>query len=318
MSEKTKKSGKNKLAFPIGIIILILAVVGTVATVRFAANSVKKITDNSADKLKYEQMLEPVVMFDPDPFDDLSQADVSQLLNSAVWALLMSDEGTEKYPYSEGEVFGIVVPQEDIEKYFVSLFGTEIDIASMHPSIDMSAYDITYDAALKSYILPITGVESAYTPKVYEIEEKGSSVILSVGYIGSKAWAEVADGGYEAPEPDKYMKITLRERSGGMYISSIQSVDGQEVIGSMPATRAPEIETATETLPVPTQAEIQTSAVAVTDENGEEVTDESGVAVTEIVTVVPETTAGESVSGEESTTEPVTEIITAEAVTEEQ
>ncbi|MBO5859367.1 MAG: hypothetical protein J6R20_06280, partial [Clostridia bacterium] len=216
MSEKTNKSGKNKLAFPIGIIVLILAIVGTVSTVRFAADSVKKLTDNSADKQKYEQMLKPVVMFDPDPFDDLSQADVSQLLNSAVWALLMSDEGTEKYPYSEGDIFGIVVPQEDIEKYFVSLFGTEIDIASMHSSIDMSAYDITYDAALKSYILPITGVESAYTPKVYEIDEKGSSVILSVGYIGSKTWAQVADEGYQAPEPDKYMKITLRERNGGM------------------------------------------------------------------------------------------------------
>lgn len=311
MKENNKK-GRSKLAFPIGIIVLILAVVGAVSTVRFAADSIKKMTDDSTDKLKYEQMLEPVVMFDPDPFDDLNQADVSQLLNSAVWALLMSDEGTEKYPYSEGEVFGIVVPQEDIEKYFVSLFGTEIDIASMHATVDMSAYDITYDAALKSYILPITGVESAYTPKVYEIDEKGSSVILSVGYIGSKAWAQVADEGYEAPEPDKYMKITLRERSGGMYIASIQSVDGQEVIGSAPATRPPEIETTTELIPVPTQPEIQTSAVAVTDENGEEVTDESGVAVTEIVTLVPEATTGEAVSGEESTTEAVTEENTTE------
>lgn len=311
MKENNKK-GRSKLAFPIGIIVLILAVVGAVSTVRFAADSIKKMTDDSADKLKYEQMLEPVVMFDPDPFDDLNQADVSQLLNSAVWALLMSDEGTEKYPYSEGEVFGIVVPQEDIEKYFVSLFGTEIDIASMHATVDMSAYDITYDAALKSYILPITGVESAYTPKVYEIDEKGSSVILSVGYIGSKAWAQVADEGYEAPEPDKYMKITLRERSGGMYIASIQSVDGQEVIGSAPATRPPEIETTTELIPVSTQPEIQTSAVAVTDENGEEVTDESGVAVTEIVTLVPEATTGEAVSGEELTTEAVTEENTTE------
>ncbi len=312
MKDNNKKGGRNKLAFPIGIIVLILAVVGAVSTVRFAADSIKKMTDDSADKLKYEQMLEPVVMFDPDPFDDLNQADVSQLLNSAVWALLMSDEGTEKYPYSEGEVFGIIVPQEDIEKHFVNLFGTEIDIASMHSSIDMSAYDITYDAALKSYILPITGVESAYTPKVYEIDEKGSSVILSVGYIGSKTWAQAADEGYEAPEPDKYMKITLRERSGGLYIASIQAVDGQEVIGSMPETRPPEVETVSETLPLPTQAEIQTSAVAVTDENGEEVTDESGVAVTEIVTIIPEITTGEAVSGEESTTEAVTEETTTE------
>lgn len=319
MKEKTNKSGKNKLAFPIGIIVLILAVVGIISTIKFAVDSVKKMTDDSADKLKYEQMLKPVVMFDPDPFDDLKQADVSQLLNSAVWSLLMSDEGTEKYPYSEGDVFGIIVPQEDIEKHFVSLFGTEIDIASMHDLIDMSTYDITYDAALKSYILPITGVESAYTPKVYEIEEKGSSVILSVGYISNMAWAQVADNGYSAPEPDKYMKITLRERSGGMYVASIQAVDGQEIIGSMPATRPPEIET-TESITVPTQPETQvlTTAVPVTDEDGEEVTDDDGEVVTEIVTVIQEVTT-EAVTGEDVTDEGVTEEgVTEENTTEEE
>ena len=307
MKEKTNKGVKSKLAFPIGIIVLILAVVGAISTVKFAADSIKKMADNSADKQKYEQMLKPVVMFDPDPFDDLKQADVSQLLNSAVWALLMSEEGTEKYPYSEGDVFGIIVPQEDIEKYFISLFGTEINIASMHDSIDMSAYDIVYDAALKSYILPITGVESAYTPKVYEIEEKGSSVILSVGYISNKAWAQVADDGYTTPEPDKYMKITLRERNGGMYVASIQAVDGQEVIGSMPATRAPEIETTTEPLPTQPSTQVLTSAVPVTDENGEEVTDDDGETVTEIVTVIQEVTTSEAVTGEDITEENTTE-----------
>ena len=307
MKEKTNKGVKSKLAFPIGIIVLILAVVGAISTVKFAADSIKKMADNSADKQKYEQMLKPVVMFDPDPFDDLKQADVSQLLNSAVWALLMSEEGTEKYPYSEGDVFGIIVPQEDIEKYFISLFGTEINIASMHDSIDMSAYDIVYDAALKSYILPITGVEAAYTPKVYEIEEKGSSVILSVGYISNKAWAQVADDGYTTPEPDKYMKITLRERNGGMYVASIQAVDGQEVIGSMPATRAPEIETTTEPLPTQPSTQVLTSAVPVTDENGEEVTDDDGETVTEIVTVIQEVTTSEAVTGEDITEENTTE-----------
>lgn len=303
MAKKTKK--KNRAAVPVGIIALILAVIGLITVINFASDAIKDISDKTQEKLEYEEMLRPVVMFDPDPFDDLTQADVSQLLNSAVWSLLMSDEGTEKYPYSEGETFGIVVPQEDIEKHFVSLFGTEIDIASMHSVTDMSMYDISYDAALKSYILPITGVESAYTPKVYEIEEKGSSVILSVGYIGSTAWAQISDGEYEAPEPDKYMKITLRERSGGMYVASIQSVDGQEVIGSAPATRAPEIET---TMPVaetttPVTTEPATEIVEVTDEDGDTVYDDDGNAVTEVVTVtVPETT-GEDVSGEETTEE---------------
>lgn len=311
MKKDKKKNGKNKLAFPIGIVAIVLAVIGLVSVVRFAVDSIGRLGDDTEEKKQYEEMLLPVVMFDPDPFDDLTHADISQLLNSAVWSLLMSEEGTEKYPYSEGEVFGIIVPQEDIAKHFVKLFGNEIDIASMHGMIDMSAYDIVYDAALKSYILPVTGVESAYTPRVYEIEEQGSSVILSVGYIANKAWAEIADSEYKTPEPDKYMKITLRERSGGMYISSIQAVDGQEIIGSAPATRPPETE-ATTLINVPA-TEVVTSGVAVTNEDGEDVTDEDGEVVTEIVTIYqPVTTApAEPVTDEDGN------VVTTEASTEE-
>ena len=277
MAERKKKKGsKNNFAFPVGVIASILAVVGLITVITFAVNGIKNLTDKTADKAEYEKMLAPVVMFDPDPFDDLTQADVSQLLNSAVWALLMSEEGADKYSYSEGETFGIVVPQKDIETHFNNLFGNEIDIASMHASIDMSEYDITYDAALQSYILPITGVESAYTPKVYDIEKQGSSLVLSVGYIGNKAWVQVADGEYAAPEPDKYMKITLRERSGGMYVSSIQAADGQEVIGTTDKqSRPPETEPVSATAPfTELTSAAETTAEALTDENGETVTSE--------------------------------------------
>lgn len=273
LAKSNKKSGKkNKLAFPLGIIASILAVIGLITVIKFSTDSIKNLTDNTADKKKYAEMLTPVVMFDPDPFDDLTQADVSQLLNSAVWALLMSEDGADKYPYSEGENFGIVVPQADIEKFFVSLFGTEIDIASMHSSIDMSEYDITYDAALKSYILPITGVESAYTPKIYDIDKQGSSLVLTVGYIGNKAWVQIDDGEYSAPEPDKYMKITLRERSGGMYVSSIQSTDGQEVIGTAPPTQA--VPATAPPVSAPPETSEAVTAEPMTDENGEPVTEE--------------------------------------------
>lgn len=285
-----RKQRKNKYAFPVGVIAMILAIIGAVTVVRFAVDSVRSLTDNSTKKAEYEKFLTPVVMFDPDPFDDLTQADVPQLVNSAVWALLRSDEGTENYAYSDG---GIVVPQEDIEKHFIELFGNEIDLPSLHSSVDMSPYGIVYDSALKSYILPITGVESAYTPKVYDIEKKGSSVILTVGYIGNKAWVQLEDGDFAAPEPDKYMKITLRERSGGMYISSIQAADGQEVI----AATVPYVSRPAATEPVPgvpvteavseeTSTEPLTMAVEVTDADGDPVYSH-GEILTEYVTVVP-------------------------------
>ncbi len=269
------KGGKNSLAFPIGVIASILALIGLITVISFGINTVKNVSDKTAEKKEYETILAPVVMFDPDPFDDLTQADVSQLLNCAVWSLLMSPEGTDKYSYSEGENFGLEVPQKDIETHFINLFGTEIDIASMFSSIDMSEYDILYDAALQSYILPITGVESAYTPKVYSIEKQGNSDILTVGYIGNKAWVQIADGEYQAPEPDKYMKITFRERSGGMYVSSIQAVDGQEIIGTTERKTEPVTEETTLPPVETTIPETSAESVPETDENGEIITTEA-------------------------------------------
>lgn len=270
--ETAKK--KNKLSFFVGVIAIVLAIIGAITVIGFASDTVKDLTDKTKQKKEYEKFLTPVVMFDPDPFDDLNQADVSQLVNSAVWALLMSEEGTEQYSYSDGENFGIVVPQADIEKYFTNLFGTEINLASMHSSLDMSDYDIIYDAALKSYILPVTGVESAYTPKVYDIDKKGSSRVLTVGYIGNKAWVQLEDGEYTAPEADKYMKITLRERSGGMYVSSIQAADGQEIaVQKTEPSRPPETEETT-TVPVTETVSETETTEPLTDENGEVVTEE--------------------------------------------
>lgn len=294
-----KKKKKNKLAFPIGVLTISFAIIGIITVVGFFVDTVKNLTDNTALKKEYEQFLKPVVLFDPDPFDDLTQADVSQLVNCAIWNLLMSEDGAGRY--SEGDNLGIVVPQSDIEESFVELFGTEIDIAAMHSSVDMSAYDIVYDAALKSYILPITGVESAYTPKIYGIEEQGSSLILSVGYIGNSAWVQIADGEYTAPEPDKYMKITMRERSGGnMYVASIKSTDSNEVIGTTQRREEPVAEsTAPATIPV----DAETQPVPVTNENGEVITtealtDENG----EVITTEALTDENGETVTEESTT----------------
>lgn len=286
----SKRRKKNAAAVPIGVIIIILAVVGLVAVVKSTVNFISDKADNTKQMAEYEQMLKPVVMFDPDTFDDLTQANKSQLLYSAIWSLLEDENGMSKYQYSKGDTVGILVPQTDIETAFINLYGNEIDIASLHSQIDMSGYDITYDPAQKGYILPITGVESVYIPKVYSLEKQGSSVILNVGYIGSKAWADISGDEYVAPEPDKYMKITLRERSGGMYISSIQAADSQEIASQFINTTTV-TQTVTESEADISSSESSTQAAltqAVTDENGNTITTEAGDSVT--VTTAPQAT----------------------------
>lgn len=278
----SSRGRRSRFAFPVGLLAIILAVIGAVTVINRGISAVRSITDDTAQKKVYANMLKPVVMFDPDTFDDIKQANTSQLVNSAIWALLMDESSADQYEYSEGDTVGILIPQEEVEAKFIYLFGTEIDIASQHSTVDMSEYDITYDAAQKSYIIPITGIESAYTPIVYDIDRQGSSVILTVGYIGNEAWVQLEDGEFSAPEPDKFMKITLRENVNSQYIAAIQSVDGQEIVQAtaVQPSAAPVTTTAATTVPETTSAaeettdEDETSGEDETTGDGEETQDE--------------------------------------------
>ena len=234
---------KSKLAFPLGMLIIIFSIIGIVATAKAGVTLFRDLTDNSAQKEEYEEFLRPVVMYDPDPFDDVRSADITQLVNAAIWSLITQSNSTEAFSYSTGDNMGILIPVERVTDEFIRLFGNEIDIASQYDSIDMSSHDITYDSAQGGFIIPITSLEVAYTPEVYEIEKKANSIILSVGYIGAKAWADIDGDEYVAPQPDKFMKITLRQGDKGYYIASLQSVNAQEVANAptLAATVVPAI-----------------------------------------------------------------------------
>lgn len=221
-------SKKNRLGFIVGLITVIFAVVGIASTADRVISKVKNFDSKAAAKAEYEEFLEPFVMFDPDPFDDISTAKVAQLINAAIWSVTSDDDSSDMYEYTDG---GLLIPAQAVTEEFTRLFGSQIeDLESVYRTVDMSAHDITYDSAQAGFIIPITSIDTAYIPEVYEIETKGNSIILSVGYIGAKSWAQVKDGEYSAAQPDKYMQITLREQdNGGYYIASVQSGDSQQV-----------------------------------------------------------------------------------------
>lgn len=279
---------KNKFAFPLGMLIIIFSIIGIAATVKAGISLFKDMTDNSAQKEEYEEFLRPVVMYDPDPFDDVRSADITQLVNAAIWSLITQSNSTESFSYSTGDNMGILIPVEQVTAEFIRLFGNETDIASQYDSIDMSSHDITYDSAQGGFIIPITSLEVAYTPEVYEIEKKANSIILSVGYIGSKAWAEINGGEYVAPQPDKFMKITLRQGEKGYYIASIQSVNAQEVANA-PTVAA----TVVSAIPSNIADENAVAELTAPESTGESVTDED--------TTAEESETGE-LTGEETTT----------------
>lgn len=238
-----RKHRRNKAALPVGIIVIIFAVIGLAAVIAGIICGVGKLTDQSAKKSEYESFITPVIMFDPDPFDDVTKGNQEQLINAAIWALLKSDLDTSVYATDDGN---LSIPQKDVEKYFSKLFGPEAK--PEHTSVTGLGYEFSYDSAKQVYIVPITGVEPIYTPRVFEISKKGNTVELLVGYLGSSQWAQAENGDMVEPEPDKYVTVVLRESSDGYYVSAIRSTNAPET-ESAPSTTAPVEDTTDEAEP---------------------------------------------------------------------
>ncbi len=229
MGKKKKKTHKKGHAgsFFLGLVLLLFAAFGVYQAVHLTVEKVNDVREGSSRITEYEEFLEPFVAVDPAPFDDISGAEQTDLLDAAISALIFTSDKMNTYDVFEGEVTGLLVPQKDVESYFVKLFGKEVQMH--HQSVSDSFYNVIYNSERGAYIIPITSVDPTYTPKVYTpIERTGNSVTLTVGFIIGSEWAQLDRGSYAAPEPAKYMKVTLREDEDGYHIGSLRSSEAVE------------------------------------------------------------------------------------------
>lgn len=276
--EAKKHKGTHKAAFPVGVVITVLALVGLASVIVLISTGIKNLAAKSKDYSEYNKLLTPVVLIDPSGFDDITKADMSELIEMSVWAILKSDISPDTYTVGEG---GIIIPEADVTEQFKKLFGTEV--TPVHATVEGYEYEFTYDADAKTYTIPITGIVPIYTPKVIDKEKGADQIILTVALIAGEAWQQGADGSMVEPDPDKYIRVTLRTQDGVQFISAIQATTTPETATTVSNTAG-----TTENRDLLDKADAAADSapktVNVTDENGENVTDEDGKNVTEIVT----------------------------------
>ncbi len=220
--EHAKK--KSPLNFIVGLAVIILTVIGFISVCSFVSDKLQSTANKSKQEQTqvYEDFISPVIMNDPDTFDDITKANLQQLLSIAIWSVIDSGADPEKYEYTDD---GMLMPQKEVEDEFVSLFGSEITLR--HSTVDGGeGVTFKYSKKKECYVIPITGIMPIYLPDVREIDEKDNSVVLTVGYLASTDWVQDGEGNMVPPEPGKYMKITLGKNSdGSFFVKAIQNLD---------------------------------------------------------------------------------------------
>lgn len=223
---KTKRKGRSKLAFPLGLIIIIFAIVGMVLSVFKGIDFVKKLFDDSDEKAAYQKMLTPIVMYDPDLFDDITTADIDQLTACAVWAII---KDTDNYDgkYQTDDQGRVVIPVEDVNDKFKELFGS--DVVPTHVGVTSFDEEFTYNEPGQCYLVNSVGSVPIYTPKITDIKKNSNTITLNVAYLAAEGWAQDSAGNFIEPEPTKYVTVILRNSNdNNYYISAITTADINE------------------------------------------------------------------------------------------
>lgn len=202
------KRRRNRAAAPIGALVLLLAAAGLVALIYLGVNMTSQILDNSHEKQKFEKIVQPVLMFDPPPFEDITTLPPTTLLESALWATML---GEKRETYTFDPQSNLILPSSDVDVSAANLFGPQVKLEHMSfPSDFGISYE--YDETTKAYHIPVMSATALYTPRVDEIEREGDIYALLVGYIPpGTAWNTDLAGKKTEPDPHKFMVYKLQK-----------------------------------------------------------------------------------------------------------
>lgn len=216
VSEKRRKT----LYFLLGLFILIMAGVGVVSTVRYTADRIENIVENTEQKNEFAKFIYPIVICDPAPFDKTVKLRNETIISAAAWDIILYED---KSRY-EQEFDYMIVPEVDIEQHAAKLFGTGLSIT--HCTISSTEVPFYYDISVNSYRIPSNPKYFTYSPSIESIEKNGDSYTLTVGYVSpTPAWLALESE--DTPSPEKYVEYTVREDHSGYTLTAIQPSDKQ-------------------------------------------------------------------------------------------
>ena len=156
-----KKNRRRKHAAALGAFVALFALIGLITTLTAGFNLVKSMIGHEREIARFEKLITPLVMFDPVPFDTVSEAGDVTLLQASMWQTLLNED---KSVYAFDQNGLLIIPASDIDVSAAKLFGTGIELN--HQTFGDSEMTFMYDATSRTYRVPPRGYLGIYTPEV--------------------------------------------------------------------------------------------------------------------------------------------------------
>lgn len=232
MKRRTKGIRERKYlsAAPIGAALILFAVIGLIAVLMLCYNYTARLLDNSKEKAQFEELLLPVLMFDPIPFEDVTTVDSLSLLQSSLWATML---GEKRGTFEFSDTGRMIIPQAEVDMTAANLFGPDVQL--QHQTFGDIDISYVYDSTTKTYQVPVTSPTGFYIPDVISIKRDKDIYTLIVGYVPpSDVWNIDFEGNNIQPDPDKYMTYTLKKVEKHYQLVSISDVPQETLEELMP------------------------------------------------------------------------------------
>ena len=221
-----KRRGKYGYAAPLGIVVTLLSLLGVVALVMGGISLVKRLTDTTQLEHDLYYFLEPVLVYNPDPFEDITAGEQDAFLNAAAYRVSLAEqvrmlcEEDENCRYAVDDNGRIAVPVEEIKASYNALFGSEAVLT--HRSLEEN--QLTFSEADNCYYVPFESANTNYVAVIDTIRRAKGGYAVRVGFVANNDIRLDDHGNEIAPTADMasyYKTYTVKTtEDGGYYIAA--------------------------------------------------------------------------------------------------
>lgn len=212
---------KHRFFFGFAIFVVIMAIIGMVASVRFVVNCIGSLMDNTSLKEEFTGFILPVVANDIAPFSNEGEISHSAKVGCAVWNILLNKDISAYKKTADGE---LIIPEYDVGVSCKELFGTNSEI--IHQSTGTADTRFIYSEQNHIYTCTYNMRYLSYAPGIAKMEQNGGIFTLTVEYYPPSISVVSQNIGIQS-EPEKTMTYTIWRDNGKNTLMSVKEIEKQ-------------------------------------------------------------------------------------------